>query len=101
MADAAARGATLCILRAGGAIRAWKLRRAHAASASLAHGRGEGAGASSTIQGRRQHARRGLSPCSAPPPPPPPPLTNRTRRVPHPALIGHAASLTPGEAGGG
>jgi hypothetical protein len=33
-------------------------------------------------------------------PPPPPPLrtnlrTNRTRRVPHPVLIGHAASLTP------
>ena len=31
----------------------------------------------------------------APPPPPPPPRTNRTRRVPHPVLIGHAASLTP------
>ena len=31
-----------------------------------------------------------------PGPPPPPPLrTNRTRRVPHPVLIGHAASLTP------
>ena len=29
------------------------------------------------------------------PPPPPPPRTNRTRRVPHPVLIGHAASLTP------
>ena len=27
--------------------------------------------------------------------PPPPPRTNRTRRVPHPVLIGHAASLTP------
>ena len=29
--------------------------------------------------------------------PPPPPLsrTNRTRHVPHPVLIGHAASLTP------
>ena len=26
---------------------------------------------------------------------PPPPRTNRTRRVPHPVLIGHAASLTP------
>ena len=25
----------------------------------------------------------------------PPPRTNRTRRVPHPVLIGHAASLTP------
>ena len=36
----------------------------------------------------------------APPPcnagaPPAPPRTNRTRRVPHPVLIGHAASLTP------
>ena len=30
-----------------------------------------------------------------PPPHPPPPRTNRTRRVPHPVLIGHAASLTP------
>jgi len=27
--------------------------------------------------------------------PPPPPRTNRTRRVLHPVLIGHAASLTP------
>ena len=26
---------------------------------------------------------------------PPVPRTNRTRRVPHPVLIGHAASLTP------
>ena len=26
---------------------------------------------------------------------PPPPRTNWTRRVPHPVLIGHAASLTP------
>ena len=31
-----------------------------------------------------------------PPPPPPPSLrTKWTRRVPHPVLIGHAASLTP------
>jgi hypothetical protein len=29
--------------------------------------------------------------------PPPLPRTNRTRRVPHPVLIGHAASLTPYE----
>ena len=28
-------------------------------------------------------------------PPSPPPRTNRTRRVPHPVLIGHAASLAP------
>ena len=28
-----------------------------------------------------------------PPPTPPPSRTNRTRRVPHPVLIGHAASL--------
>jgi len=32
----------------------------------------------------------------APPPPPSPLLrTNRTRRVPHPVLSGHTASLTP------
>ena len=30
-----------------------------------------------------------------PPPPPPPSRTNRTRRVLHPVLIGHAASFTP------
>ena len=30
-----------------------------------------------------------------PPPPTPPPRTKWTRRVPHPVLIGHAASLTP------
>jgi len=29
------------------------------------------------------------------PPPPPRPRSNWTRRVPHPVLIGHAASLTP------
>ena len=29
------------------------------------------------------------------PPPPPPLRTKWTRRVPHPVLIGHAASLTP------
>jgi len=28
------------------------------------------------------------------PPPPPPPRTKWTRRVPHPVLIGHAASLS-------
>ena len=28
-------------------------------------------------------------------PPPPAPRTKWTRRVPHPVLIGHAASLTP------
>ena len=32
-----------------------------------------------------------------PPPPPPSPRTKWTRRVPHPVLIGHAASLTPYE----
>jgi len=31
----------------------------------------------------------------APSPPSPPPRTKWTRRVPHPVLIGHAASLTP------
>jgi len=33
--------------------------------------------------------------------PRPSPRTNRTRRVPHPVLIGHAASLTPYSRGGG
>jgi len=32
----------------------------------------------------------------AAPPPPPPPRTNWTRRVPHPVLIGHAASEADG-----
>ena len=36
------------------------------------------------------------APLARPPPPPPsPPRTKWTRRVPHPVLIGHAASLTP------
>ena len=39
-------------------------------------------------------ARRSPSPPSSPSePPPPPPRTKWTRRVPHPVLIGHAASL--------
>ena len=33
--------------------------------------------------------------CRSPPPPQPHPGTKWTRRVPHPVLIGHAASLTP------
>ena len=33
-----------------------------------------------------------------PPSPPPPARIKWTRRVPHPVLIGHAASLTPGAA---
>ena len=32
------------------------------------------------------------------PPPPAPSRTNRTHRVPHPGLIGHAAARLPGEA---
>jgi len=38
------------------------------------------------VDGRVAHARG--------PPPPPPPRTKWTRRVPHPVLIGHAASLS-------
>ena len=38
---------------------------------------------------------RGAARCRRPPPPPPPPRTKWTRRVPHPVLIGHAASLIP------
>ena len=37
----------------------------------------------------------GLQDLELGPPPPPPPRTNRTRRVLHPILIGHAASFTP------
>jgi hypothetical protein len=49
---------------------------------------------------RRERAARAHAPaCSAEGPrlgvPPPPIRTNRTRRVLHPVLIGHAASLTP------
>ena len=36
-----------------------------------------------------------LLPSRPPPPPSPTPRTKWTRRVPHPVLIGHAASLTP------
>jgi hypothetical protein len=37
-----------------------------------------------------------LAPFAPPPPlPPPSPRTKWTRRVPHPVLIGHTASLTP------
>ena len=38
----------------------------------------------------RARERRGGAPAL----PPPPPRTKWTRRVPHPVLIGHAASLT-------
>ena len=56
-------------------------------------GRRRGGGGARARAVRHQHrspelpARRG--------PPPAAPRTNRTRRVPHPVLIGHAASLTP------
>ena len=40
-------------------------------------------------------ARAARAPLTRPPPPPAPLRTNRTRHVPHPVLIGHAASLTP------
>ena len=36
-----------------------------------------------------------ISAPTRPPPHPTPSRTNRTRRVPHPVLIGHAASVTP------
>jgi hypothetical protein len=45
---------------------------------------------------RRPRASRLRLTAQPPPPPPPLPLrTNRTRRVLHPVLIGHAASLAP------
>ena len=54
---------------------------------------GAGAGRASRAEVRAEWA------VTAPPaeevsPPPPPPRTKWTRRVPHPVLIGHAASLT-------
>ena len=48
---------------------------------------GGGVGEGAAPPGRRGARHR--------PPPPPPPRTKWTRRVPHPVLIGHAASLTP------
>jgi len=44
--------------------------------------------------GGRWAARTPLQDTAPPPPPPLPPRTKWTRRVPHPVLIGHAASLT-------
>ena len=43
----------------------------------------------------RHRALEAALAAQAPPPPPPPSRTKWTRRVPHPVLIGHAASLTP------
>ena len=58
-----------------------------------------GEGAPLGALGRRKlcaAARLGVEPPPFPPPPPSPaPRTKWTRRVPHPVLIGHAASLTP------
>ena len=45
--------------------------------------------------GVRGAAERALELMQALPPPPPSSRTKWTRRVPHPVLIGHAASLTP------
>ena len=42
------------------------------------------------MQSRARETQRLLAAPPPPPPPPPPPRTNRTRRVPHPVLIGHA-----------
>ena len=54
---------------------------------------------SSPMQPRTLPARHAAQPTrvrgSRPPPPPPPPRTEWTRRVPHPVLIGHAASPRP------
>ena len=54
------------------------------AGAALSRGAGAARGGAGAAAGREAGGGR-----------PPPPRTNRTRRVPHPVLIGHAASLTP------
>jgi hypothetical protein len=64
---------------------------AAAALASFAQG-GAGGGAPLALSLRQQlRIARRAARCA----PRAPPRTNRTRRVPHPVLIGHAASLTP------
>jgi hypothetical protein len=54
-----------------------------------ARAQGAAAGARGRVGVGAVPGRRGRQPTS------PPPRTNRTRRGPHPVLIGHAASLTP------
>jgi hypothetical protein len=82
IARASARAAACAGAGAGGAATsAPKARKTVfcAQCARLSHRRGQ--------QGARGGPRQA--------PPPLLPRTNRTRRVPHPVLIGHAASLTP------
>ena len=45
-----------------------------------------------SLNGRRDAETAALLDGAHPPPPPLPPCTKWTRRVPHPVLIGHAAS---------
>ena len=76
---------------AQGLTRADAFRAARAARAGQAAAGGRARPAAGTPAQRL--AARGLG--TAPPPPPPPPFrTKWTRRVPHPVLIGHAASLS-------
>jgi cysteine-rich repeat protein len=56
-------------------------------------GADDDAAAGARVRRRRDAGGRGGGTCCAPPPPPPP-RTKWTRRVPHPVLIGHAASLS-------
>jgi hypothetical protein len=69
-----------------------------AGATSLRQGSYEGAAAWAAVRrslGECYLERRAGPPFAfAPPPPPPHPRTKWTRRVPHPVLIGHAASLS-------
>jgi hypothetical protein len=68
-----------------------------AAGRGVRHVGGAGGGGGAAALSGRERALRGRRASAAPLPAgaPPLPRTKWTRRVPHPVLIGHAASLTP------
>ena len=97
--DPGARGPVQPLLREGQRYRRYRGRDGQTLPVSpvmvkriLPHPRGAIAGRAGGGRARRaeragRDARGGI--------PPPPPCTKWTRRVPHPVLIGHAASLAP------
>jgi hypothetical protein len=72
----------------------WTRPLAGSTFSSRRAGRTAGRTSSSSFPPPRARTRPGFPACRSPPPPLPP-RTNWTRRVLHPVLIGHAASLTP------